>query len=483
MHTPLPDLNAKTARISDHRYPERVVQFGGGNFLRGFVDWMIEALNEQTDFASKVVMVKPTPEGNYEALAAQDCLFHVQLHGLEAGEPIVQRKLITCISRVVNPYSDYQVFLALARQPDIRFIVSNTTEAGIAFAPDDRLTDTPPASFPAKLTLFLYHRFQHFEANPDKGCIVLPCELIEHNGERLKQLVLRYADLWQLDTRFGQWLETNNLFCNTLVDRIVTGFPKTDGAAVLKRIGFNDQQLVEAEQYHSWVIEAPPALQLELPVHQSNLNVRIIEDIAPYQRMKVRILNGAHTAMMPLGYLTGLETVQQAVEHPWLGEFVRELLYEEILPSLDDPDAGIFAQDVLNRFHNPFIQHQLLSIALNSISKFRVRLLPSLTAYTANTQRLPHRIVLAFAALLRFYKGEWKGAAIPLKDDPAMIASIQTAWQSGSALSVMVENILTNDLLWGQDLTRIEGLADLVSAYLAEIEVKNIQNLQMDKTS
>lgn len=476
INTTLKALNRQNANIQN-QYPERIIQFGGGNFLRGFVDWIIEELNHQAGFASSVVIVKPTPQGSYDQFNLQDGLFHVRMHGLKNGKLETQRKLVTCVSRAINPYEDFDAYLALARQPEIRFIVSNTTETGLTYAQEDQFTDKPPTSFPAKLTLLLYHRFQHFHAAPDKGCIILPCELLEQNGDKLKQLILQYADLWQLEPSFKDWVESSNHFCNTLVDRIVPGFPKMGSEAVLEGLGFDDQLLVEAEQYHSWVIEAPQSLKDEFPVHKTNLNVHIVNDVEPYREVKVRILNGTHTSMMPTGYLLGLETVRQAVEHPILGTFIRDLMFTEIIPTLKttDQDLEQFGKDVLNRFQNPFIHHLLLSIALNSISKFKVRLVPSIIAYYERNQALPKRIVFAFAALIRFYKGELNGETIPLKDDPAVVMWLQEQWQSSKDIWGLTEKVLANTTLWEQDLTQIDGLTDLLSIYLAQIDMDGIE--------
>ncbi len=483
MSITLPQLNRETAHYPT-TYPERIVQFGGGNFLRAFVDWIIQQLNEQAEFASSVVIVKPTPQGSYDQLNQQDGLFHVQLHGLQHGKLVTDRTLISCVTRAVNPYSDYDSFLALARQPEIRFIISNTTETGLVFSPTDQETDTPPSSFPAKLTVFLHERFQHFHGDANKGCINLPCELVEQNGDKLKALILQYADEWHIEPAFKDWIETSNQFCNTLVDRIVVGFPKTDSETILQNIGFNDQLLVEGEQYHSWVVEAPNSLLAEFPVNRTDLNVKIVEDVELYRQTKVRILNGAHTSMMPIGYMLGLETVRQAIEHPWLGRFIHDEIFDEIIPAFDNPDDNLiqFAQDVLNRFRNPFIHHPLINIALYSVSKFRIRLVPSLVKYQHRFHKLPTRIVFAFAALIRFYKGERNGEAIPLNDDPDIIKWLHDQWQSEPNIHLLVENVLSNEPLWGQDLTQIEGLADLLSSYLTNIDTNGIQSA-IDKSS
>jgi len=473
----LPLLNRQTAQTAAP-YPERVVQFGGGVFLRAFADWIIQRLNEQADFGSSVVIVKPTPQGSYDPFNKQDGLFHVQLHGLVDGTLVTDKTLITCVTRAINPYEDYAAYLALAHQPEIRFVISNTTETGLTFAPDDKRSDTPASSFPAKLTAFLYERYQHFEGSTDKGCIILPCELVELNGDKLKALILQYADLWELDADFKRWVEGSNQFCNTLVDRIVVGFPKTDSEKVLEKIGYNDQLLTEGELYHSWAIQESQSLREEFPVHKTDLNVKLVDDVELYRQTKVRILNGAHTSLMPLGYMLGLQTVQQAIEHPWLGGFIADELYDEIIPAFDNPNDDLkqFASDVLNRFRNPFIKHALVNIALYSISKFRTRLLPSLINYQARYHKLPPHIVYAFAGLIRFYKGEWQGTPIPLNDDAAIISWFQEQWQSAPDTRTLVERVLSNQTLWGQDLSQLDGLIDSLTIYLDTIESKGIQS-------
>ncbi|MBI1258220.1 MAG: tagaturonate reductase [Chloroflexi bacterium] len=463
----MPRLSRTTAQAPS-MHPERIVQFGGGNFLRAFVEPIIETLNQQAAFASSVVIVKATPHGSYDDLMAQDGLYHVRLHDLVNGQPVAHTQLITCVSRTVNPYADYASYLSFARQPEIRFIVSNTTEAGIAFDPAADFQDRPSVNFPAKLTAFLYERYR----SGLSGCIILPTELIEDNGTQLKQFVLQYAALWQLDPAFAAWLESDNLFCNTLVDRIVSGFPKTGSAAIFQQLGFEDRLFVEGEAYHSWVIEAPPALADELPITQTDLNIKIVADVRPYREMKVRILNGAHTSLVPLGTFLGLETVRQAVEDDILGEFLYHLLFEEIIPTLNMPEAAPFAESVLARFRNPFLQHRLQSIALNSLSKFRARLLPSLIDYTNQQGNLPDRLILVFAVLIRFYKGEWHGQPIPLNDDPAQIAWFRQLWESNVSARELCEEVVRNQALWGTDLSIIPGLTDALAAQLEHIETE-----------
>jgi tagaturonate reductase len=472
-------LNRQTVPVDKH-FPERIVQFGGGNFLRGFVDWIVEQMNAQTDFAGSVVIVKPTPHGSYAGLDAQNGLFHVRLTGGEAGSPVTQTTLVTCVSRTVNPYSDYDAFLNLARQPAVRFIVSNTTESGITYDPAIRFEDQPSESFPAKLTAFLYERYRHFLGDAAYGCVVLPCELIERNGAQLKEMLLRYAELWQLAPGFISWLDQSCTFCNTLVDRIVSGFPQGDSAAISESLGCEDRLLVEGEQYHSWVIEAPAWLAREFPVHQTDLNVKIVDDVRPYHALKVRILNGAHTSMVAPGLFLGLDSVRQAIEHPVLGQFIRDLVYDEIVPSLDLPEAQPFADAVLLRFQNPFLHHRLASIAQNSLSKFKARLLPTLLV-SAQRGKLPARIALVFAALIRFYSGEWRGVSLPVSDDPTQMAWLRQLWESGVSKREIAARTLSNDSLWGINLTEIPGLTERVSGCLGEMEVDTVEKLLLEQ--
>jgi len=459
-------------------YPERVVQFGGGNFLRAFVDWVIEILNEETDFASGVVLVKATA-GTYDALDKQDGLFHSLLRGIQAGELVEESKLITCINRMVYPYEDFEAYLALARQSEIRFVFSNTTEAGITFTDSDKVTDVPPSSFPAKLTLFLLERYRHFDGASDKGCIIIPTELIVDNGSTLRDIILQYATLWDLDAGFIEWINAHNMFCNTLVDRIVTGFPQADAEQITKSLGYDDAQLVAGEIYHSWIIEAQQTLLDEFPVNQTKtpLNIKIIDDASVYRTIKVRLLNGAHTSIVPIGYLLGIESVRESVEYTGLGQFVQDLLQNEVIPSINGvatDELQSFAGDVLDRFRNPHIHHRLLAIALNSTSKFKERLLPSLLGYHAKTGKLPARIVLAFSALIRFYKGEWQGDVIPVKDDAQVMTWFSEQWDKAESVEALVTIVLQNDSLWGQDLSLIDGLVDHVTNNIQVIDANEL---------
>ena len=469
--------------------PDRIVQFGGGNFLRGFVDWVVEILNDETDFDSGIVLVKATP-GTYDALDRQDCLFTTWLHGIRDGELIEESKLITAVSRTVYPWQDFDSYLEVAKQAGIRFIFSNTTEAGIAYAASDAQSDRPPAGFPAKLAVFLHERYQYFDGAADKGCIIIPTELIVDNADKLREIILQYADLWELAPGFADWVKQHNRFCNTLVDRIISGYPQADAERIFARLGYEDRLLAAGEIYHSWIIEAPPTLLDEFPIDQTStrLNVKMVDDAAPYRTIKVRILNGAHTSMVPLGCLLGIESVREALEHEALGDFIQNLIFQEVIPAV----AGIaraeleaFARDVFDRFRNPHIHHRLLTIALNTSSKVKERILPSLLAYLELKGELPPRLLIALAGFICFYKGEWRGETIPLNDDEQVLAWFKGQWAQVDAGVLSTEGlaraVLGNTRLWGTDLSQVAGLAARLGAAVQAIEDgKLLELLQQD---
>lgn len=473
-------LNRKTTNSEKSR-PLRVLQFGGGNFLRAFVDWMVQILNETTDFNGGIVVVKPTERGDYKELKSQDGLFTVVLDGIKNGRLIAEKKLVDCVQDVVNPYSDWQGYLALAENPDLRLIVSNTTEAGIKFSAEDRLEDNPPREFPAKLTLWLHHRFQHFNGDVSKGCVLLPCELIEDNGAALMRTILQYIDHWNLGNDFKSWINSANHFCSTLVDRIVSGYPSDRADEILKELKYTDELLVAGEYYHSWVIQGDEIVQKELPFERTDLNVEFVDDLAPYREMKVRILNGAHTSMVPVGYLAGIRYVKEAMDDEVISNFVESLLQEEVAKTLDFPESVMqkYIAAVLDRFRNPLLKHQLTSISLNGTSKFVARLLPTLKDYYSGEGKLPKKIVFGLSALIRFYKGEFNGEKIDLKDNQKVLdffASVYRKLDSEElSLLEVVELILGNSDIWGQDLSKIDGLTDCVVLNIQNIDCKGVK--------
>ncbi|MCX6969929.1 MAG: tagaturonate reductase [Verrucomicrobia bacterium] len=370
---------------------ETILQFGEGGFLRGFFDWMIHLLQQRGLYDGSIVVAQPIAHGMVAELQKQDGLYTVILRGINEGRAVDERTLISSVSRGIDPYTAHGEWLRCAGSPDLRFIVSNTTESGIACSPDDRLEDAPPVSFPAKLARFLYERFRVFGSGAGKGVVHLPCELIESNGTKLKTCVLETAARWRLESGFIRWLEEENVFCNTLVDRIVTGFPGTEAAALWEQLGYEDQLLDAGEWFHSWVIEGPAWIGRELPFEAAGLNVVFTSDYLPYRNRKVQILNGAHSALVCHALPRGIETVRGCMEHPEVRPWLERLLFEEIAPTLEgcvENPTG-FANDVLDRFRNPAIEHKLGSIALNHADKVRVRLVPTAHQFEAKFGKKP----------------------------------------------------------------------------------------------
>lgn len=472
-------LNRQTARITTQR-PVKVLQFGEGNFLRGFVDWMIDILNERTSFNGAVDVVQPRDRSRriIEALKQQDGLYHVLLNGIQGGKPTQEKQLITCIASALNPYDDYDAYLKRGENPYLQFIFSNTTEAGITYDEKDTSIDPIPASFPGKLTALLYHRFRHLDGAADSGLTIIPTELIENNGDVLRYIVLQYAQNWALPQEFSSWVKEHITFCNTLVDRIVPGFPKENIQEVQQELGFEDKLVVTAEPYHLLVIEAPASVQQAFPTDKAGLQVKFVADLTPYRTSKVRILNGAHTALVPVAYLQGLRTVRGAVEDEKTDEFIKEAIFNEIIPTLDLPEAELeqFANDVLERLQNPFIHHELISIALNAVSKYKVRVLPSVLEYKKRKGHLPEKLLHALAALILFYRGDWNGETIPLNDAPEVLSFFATAWEKESAAEV-VAAVLSNKDFWDTDLTKIEGLPELVTTHLQRLQLTEKQEI------
>lgn len=442
-------------------YPERMIQFGAGNFMRAFVDWQLQQMNRQGLFQGSAVVVQPTPGGQADAINRQDGLYTVLQNGIFQGQTVNSREIVSCVTRVINPYQQFDDFLALAEDDSLEFITSNTTEAGIAYDARDEAGDRPPLSFPGKLTALLFRRF----ALGKKGFVIIPCELVDRNGEQLKQLVQRYAREWQLGEAFMAWLDAENTFCCSLVDRIVPGYPHGEAESLERELGYKDDLMVASEPYLLWVIEGPSWLPERLPLDRAGLNVLFTGDMTPYRERKVHLLNGPHTAMVPLGLLAGLETVEDVMKDDGFSGFVRDLMEKEIAPMLDLPQADVlaYAKDIRERFSNPFIRHELASISLNSISKFNARLLPILRKYAGAKGELPPLLTLSFAALLLSYRGD----RVPRKDVPGAIAAFDEAW---SRPDTFAETILGNESLWGENLSLIPGLVPAVEERIRQLE-------------
>ena len=463
-------------------YPERIIQFGEGNFLRAFVDWQVDLLNEHTDLNAGVVIVRPINSDFPPSLSIQDGLYTTIIRGLnEQGEAVSDARLIRSVNREISVYQDYAEFLRLAHNPDMRFVLSNTTEAGISYHAGDKFDDAPAVSYPAKLTRLLFERYSYFNGALDKGWIIIPCELIDYNGDALRELVLRYAQEWALPAEFIRWLDQANAFCSTLVDRIVTGYPRDEVVQLEAELGYHDAFLDTAEHFYLFVIQGPKSLATELRLDKFPLNVFIVDDIKPYKERKVAILNGAHTALVPVAFLARLDTVGEAMNDAEICAYVENAIYQEIIPVLDLPrdELESFASAVTGRFRNPYIKHQLLSIALNGMTKFRTRILPQLLAGQKASGKLPARLTFALAALIAFYRGEREGKAYPVQDDADWLTRFQQLWGQHSDRLIdtrtLVEAILSVNDHWEQDLTQVPGLVEQVTADLDAIVHKGMR--------
>jgi tagaturonate reductase len=459
----------------EKKLPIKVVQFGEGNFLRAFVESAFQELNKHGDLNAGIAVVQPIDKGMVSMLNEQDGLYTLFTKGIKNDVEVEKKELITNIVYGIDPYANHQQYLDLAKEEELQFIISNTTEAGIAYVASDSMDMKPPSSFPAKLTQFLYTRYQHFNAASNKGLTIIPCELINYNAGTLKNIILDYIKTWSLEDTFENWVSATCSFHNTLVDRIVPGYPRAQIDAYNTQLDYEDNLLVSAETFFLWVIEGDASLKKKLPFEKTDLDVRIVEDMQPFRTRKVRILNGAHTSMVPFSILYGNETVKESVDDAFTGPFIKSLVFDEIIPTLDmeQKELDTFAYDVFDRFRNPFIKHQLSSIALNSISKFQVRVLPSLIEYVNRKNELPVHLVYAFACLIRFYKGEWKGESLPLNDDFELMAEFVQIWKSNN-FTVVADKALKKTAYWGEDLTKIKGLTEAITIALESIDIFGI---------
>lgn len=471
----LQPLNRKTAQAASR--PDKIIQFGEGNFLRAFVDWIVWKTNQATDFNAGVVVVQPIERGMVDMLNEQDGLYHLNLQGIDKGQAVDSIEMIDVINRGINPYRDFEDYISLAENPDIRFVISNTTEAGIAFDSSCKLEDRPASSYPGKLTQLLYRRYCHFNGDKSKGLIIFPCELIFLNGKELKKCIYQYIELWNLGEGFKEWFEQAcGVYC-TLVDRIVPGYPKDNIEEIRARIGYEDKLVVKAEIFHLWVIEAPAEIANEFPADKAGLNVLFVPSEAPYHERKVTLLNGPHTVLSPVGYLSGLDTVRECVEDPEIGKFVRKVMYGELLETLNlpKPELEAFAASVLERFVNPYVKHFVTSIMLNSFPKFKTRDLPGLKTYLERKGELPKGLVLGLAGIITYYKGGKRGDTdIVPNDDAAIISLLQELWQSGDAAKV-AEGVLAAEFIWGENLNAIPGLASMLASMLAKIQAEGMR--------
>lgn len=465
--------------------PIKVVQFGEGNFLRGFVDYMIDIANESGKFDGDIVLIKPIQFGNLDKFHEQDCQYTVSLRGIVDGEAKVLNRVVTSVADVVDTYEEYEKYMNLARLDTLRFVVSNTTEAGIVFENSDQFEMEPPHSFPGKLTKLLYERYTHFKGAMDKGLIMLPVELIDDNGIILKECVMQLIGLWGLEDDFKTWVEEACIFTSTLVDRIITGYPREEAESIWESLGYEDRILVTGEPFGLWVIESEKDISEEFPLPDAGLPVIFTDNQKPYKQRKVRILNGAHTSFVLASYLAGNDFVLESMEDDTVKSFMMNTIFDEVIPTLTLPKEELeeFANSVIARFNNPYVKHALLAISLNSVSKWRARCLPSLLGYVDKFGKLPIHLTFSIAALMAFYTGtEIRGKALighrdgqeyQIMDENKVLEFFRD--YSGRDTKTFVNAYLSNEDFHGQDLTKVEGLADAVVAYLDDIKTNSMR--------
>lgn len=461
------------------KYGEKVIQFGEGNFLRCFFNWQLNIINKNTDLNAGVAVVRPIDFDAVPLLDTQDGLYTAIIRGInESGEVVKDYTVVSCINREIPIYKSFQEYLQLAHNPEMRFIVSNTTEAGIAFSAEDRYEDTPQSTFPGKLTRLMHERFLTFNGDMTKGFILMPCELIDYNGEELKKMVLKYADLWNLGEDFKNWLVDGNIWCSTLVDRIVTGYPRGEKEELTKELGYEDNFITTGEYFYLFVIQgSKDILTRELKLEGLNLNILIVDDLKPYKMRKVGILNGAHTAMVPVSYLYGIDTVREAMENDDIRNFIELAIDEEIIPALDMDEKELkeFKDAVINRFKNPYVKHMLMDISLNSMAKYKSRILPQVLETYKRTGKLPKRLLFSLAALIRFYKGvRENGDAIQLRDDRHHLDMYADLWKDNNYENI-AKSVLGLESHWDMDLNSVQGMTELVAKYLENIDKNGVK--------
>jgi len=459
--------------------PVKVLQFGEGNFLRAFVDYMIDIANEQGAFDGDIVLVKPIEFGTLDRFHNQDCQYTVQLRGIHEGKAQRINRIVTSVSDAVGACEEYEKYADFAKLDTLRFIVSNTTEAGIVYDDTDKLEYNPPKTYPGKLTKFLFERYTHFNGAMDKGLIMLPVELIDDNGIHLKECVLKLAKLWNLSEDFINWINEACVFTSTLVDRIVTGYPRDEAEELCKEFGYQDDLIVTGEPFALWVIESPKDISGELPLPKCGLPVIFTDNQKPYKQRKVRILNGAHTSFVLASYLAGNDIVLESMNDELILNYIKATIFDEVIPTLTLPKQDLidFAEAVLTRFNNPYVKHAHLAISLNSVSKWRARCMPSFLDYIKNEGKLPSHLTFSLAALMAFYTGDEirdkalighrNGEEYQILDDMSVLEFFKA--NSGKEATEYVNAVLSNVDFWGQDLSEIKDLSASIIAYVEDI--------------
>ncbi len=461
--------------VEKTKRPVKVLQFGEGNFLRAFVDWIIDEMNTKKVFNGSVAVVQPMPFGRVKELKDQDGLYTLFLQGLNNGKVVKDHQVITCIEDLINPFEEYNRYLAYADSTDLEFVISNTTEAGIAYDETDVDFTVTPKSFPGKLLALLERRYNTFKGDKSKGLEIIPCELIDYNGDTLKEVMHKLAVRRNMDANFIDWLMNANRYYNTLVDRIVPGYPRGEAEQLQKELGYLDPNMVVGEIFHLWVIDGPKGLEAKLPAPKAGLNVLYVDSIKPYKERKVKILNGSHTCLVPVSYLAGIDTVKETIDDAQIGKFVKEFIFNEVVPTINIPQDQMvaFANSVLERYLNPFVRHELMSIALNSVTKFKTRILPSILENINDLKKQPTHSLFSLAALIAFYRGVRGEQTIALADDQVFLDFFKGAWAnfdgSKAACKKIVEAFLGMEKHWELNLNTLPGVTDFVTESLYQI--------------
>lgn len=457
-------LNKTT--VEKPELPVKILQFGEGNFLRAFVDWMIHKANEKGVLNHGVVAVQPIAGGDFVAnlFKEQDSLYHVYLEGIKDKQPVKEVTLVKSINEVLNPYSSYAEYEKLFLSEGLEMIVSNTTEAGIRYEEGDDLAALPPKSYPAKMTALLHKRFQKFNGAADKGLLVICCELIEDNGSTLREYVLKHAEYNQLGDEFTNWVKTSIHFYDTLVDRIVPGFPKENIQEIQEEIGFEDNLVVKGEYFHVWAIGGDSIIREKLPLDKAGLNVLFMDDIKEFRAKKVRVLNGSHTAMVPVALQLGCETVMDAFNTPEVEKYINRLVDTEVLPMVpgEKEELKAFAAKILERFYNPFLKHYLKDISLNSISKWEARDYPTVYDNFKKGDKLAKLTLFSFAALLVLYTGQSEAKGFTPNDTKEFLDFIQSSFDKNN-IEGWVTGIVENKTIWKEDFTQVAGFTEEVA--------------------
>ena len=456
----------------------KVMQFGEGNFLRAFVDWIIQKMNDSKQYDGHVVVVQPLPFGRVKELEEQDGLYTLYLQGLNEGKVVKTHEVIDVLDDFINPYTQYEKFLKYAESEDLEVVVSNTTEAGLVLDESDTNFDETPNTFPGKVLALLRRRYEHFNGDVTKGLSFICCELIDYNGEELRKCVLGLAHIKGYEKTFIDWINEACHFTSTLVDRIVPGYPRDEIKEILEELQYVDNNIVKGEIFHLWVLQKEAHIEKVFPCDKVGLNVIYADSIVPYKQRKVKILNGCHTAMVPVAYLYGIDTVKESIENEHIGQFTNEFVFDEVVPTIALPHDQMvsFANSVFERYLNPFVRHELMSIALNSISKYKARVLPTVKDYYKLNGKLPTHAMFSLASLIKFYFGLRGSEEIKLNDTASYIEFFNNLKKENLSELEIVKKVLAQEEMWGENLNNLANATELVSSYLTLINEKGMKD-------